>query len=207
MPRACLIFGVIAFIALLGGRAQSYFEGQSFDKSWASPLLGLFSFGCLLAYLVTVASAVVAAIQKKVRWPWLIAIFAVPVCWFGSYQVPIPSFTDGMQVGLQQKVSSERLKLFAAAMVVPESPNPEELPDKRVELMKREFPEIYRLSTMEPRVSIGDDFVEIFWGSALVKHWGVRIGSRPFSDASVDYQKGVSYREAYEGIWVYHDRY
>jgi hypothetical protein len=77
--------------------------------------------------------------------------------------------------------------------------------DLLVELMKRDFPDIYNLSAMEPSVSAGADFIEIFWGSALSKHWGIRVGSRPFAGGDEGYRNAVSVREVYERVWVYHD--
>ena len=208
MPRLSLAFGGIAFIAVLCLRSFSYLEGRSFDKSWATPLVALSVLGSLFAYVVTAVLTVIATIRRRVHWLWLLSVIAISVVGAGSYALPLPSFTDGMHDAVRNKVRAERLLRFAeAARLHPNSPDADESPDPRVALMKRDFPEIYGLSAMEPRVATGTDYVEIFWGSALVKHWGIRIGSRPFLDAPADYHKGVSYRMVFDAIWVYHDRY
>jgi hypothetical protein len=208
MPRLSLAFGGIAFIAVLCLRLFSYFEGLSFDKYWSGLLVVLLIFGSLLAYIVTAILTMIATIRGKVRWTWLLSILLVPVVGVGSYALPIPSFTDGMHDAVRNKVRAERLQRFAeAARLQPNSSDADASPDPRVGLMKRDFPEIYGLSVIEPRVDTGKDYVEIFWGSALVQHWGIRIGSRPFLDAPAEYQKEVSYRMVYDAIWVYHDCY
>ncbi|MBI5381577.1 MAG: hypothetical protein HZA31_06730 [Opitutae bacterium] len=195
-------------LALVGGRLLGYVEGLMFEKYWTGLILVPLVLGSFLTYIVTAILTVGATIRGKVRRLWLWLVLSVPVCVAGSYAIPVPSFTDGMRDAVRKKVSAERLWRFAdAARLQPGREDSEQVTDLLVTLMKRDFPEIYGLSELPPRVAVGEGSLEIYWGGALVQHWGIKIGSRPFLDAPADYQKGVSYREVYQKIWVYHDRY
>lgn len=208
MPRFSLTCGGTLVLTLVCGRLLGYVEGLTFEKYWAGLLLLPLLLGSLLAYLVTAILTVGATVRGKVRRTWLWLVLSVPVLLAGSFLLPIPKFTDGMHDSVRKKVPAERFLRFAeAARLLPAPAAFDTWKDARVALLERDFPEIYGLSDLPPRVDAGKDYLEIFWGSALVKHWGIRVGSRPFIEAPADYQKGVSYREVYHEIWVYHDRY
>ena len=73
---------------------------------------------------------------------------------------------------------------------------------KLAELEKR-FPEVMEISTIPARVFVKETYVDVFFGSALVKHWGMRIvdageGTRPFT-----VQENAKAIEALPRVWVY----
>jgi hypothetical protein len=226
MPRAkppsgvvsSLLLGFILITTLLWARYQTYLEGMVFDRAWGSMWWGMLLLGIILLYIVILLSIVLSTIRRKIRWPWLLLSLTTPVLWLLSHSLPIPSFTEGMRDGLREKIPAERLYQFAEAMrhetskidweTHSEITNPlyfERHPLNK--LAKEKFPDIHGLSAAEPRIEVGEAHVAMFWGSALVKHWGIQIGERPFLHASDEYQKGVSYQKVYPEVWVYRDRY
>lgn len=219
-PRICLALAVAILVYLLILRASVYVEGKSFTKSWLGPLSVFPALACFLACFVTAIVTTIEVLRKKVRPRWLLAILAVAAGWVGAYQIPFPEYTDGMRDRLRAQVPLERLRLFAeAAKAEAQKPLPPPPPDqlppdaleagsrRLAELMQRDFPEIHALSPLPPRVGAGAQGVHIYWGSALVKHWGITLGQPPFADSPADYRSKLSIREVYAGVWVYHDIY
>ena len=164
----------------------------------------------LIAYGISALISVYASLKKRTGRLWLVAVIAMPVIWVASYQIPIPGNVDGMRDALRDQVSHKDLLFFAnqaGPMLVDVRSISPVAADPRVELMKRDYPQIYNLSKLSPRVGGEEGRVEIYWGSALVQHWGIFIGSPSMENPPARSEHWVKYLEVFEGVWVYQDKW
>ena len=186
-------------------RVTPYFEGSNFDKFWSIPMgvlpLGLFS---VLVFVVTSIASLVSIARKKQSPKNIVFIAVLPILVVGIYQVPFPSYVDGMHETLIESLSMEELRSFAADVRIS---NPKWIDRdehrKLIKELRAKHPKSLSLSKLSPRVDVSDNYISVFYGSALVKHWGFVVGD--LEKFPIEHIPENMYKEVYAGVWVYHD--
>ncbi len=74
---------------------------------------------------------------------------------------------------------------------------------KWVERLRSKHNKALSLSKLPPRIIKGNDYVSVFYGNALVKHWGYIVGD--IEDFPIEHIPDNMQRKVYDGVWVYHD--
>ncbi len=186
-------------------RIFPYFEGINFDKYWSLPM-GVLPIG-LIALLVFLFSSIVCIItvfRKKRTLKSLVPIVLLPLLVVALYEAPIPHYTDGMREAVKKSLSLNELMAFASdARAMNPDWNDHEEHDRIIQQLRINHPKALDLSPIPPRVSVEEGYVNILYGSALVKHWGVVVSNS--NEFPISHIPKDMYRSVYEGVWVYHD--
>jgi hypothetical protein len=205
MSKTLHISGVVAIASLVAMRVIPYFEGVTFDKFWSVPIV-VFPVG-LMAFLTFFVSSIVCGIavaRKKISPKNLIVIGLFLVLVIILYQVPLPSYVDGMHKTVIETVSQQELTAFA---VDARSSNLEwskrKEHDQLIQQLKAKHPKPLSLSPIAPRIDVSENYISVFYGSALVKHWGYVIGD--LKEFPIEHIPESMYKKVYDGVWVYHD--
>lgn len=133
--------------------------------------------------------------------------------------LPLPGFTDGLRVAIDEKLDREKLISFAEKVKsiagVGENERTRFMLYSLISLdaesaekfneMKLAYPEAFTMSRAPARIDVASDKVVVFYGSALTKHYGYAIVDDdicPFDRLSWPQCQRVS-----PNIWVYMDNY
>jgi hypothetical protein len=204
--RKTLITSVsLTLIALLVMRVVPYFEGFYFDKYWQVPM-GLLPLA-LLSFIVFFVSSIIVSVQvvrkKKSKYNLVFVgaffLLALLVC-----QSPFPTYVDGMKKRIIAEISREELISFA------NEANSRELDwvnydehSTLIEELREKHTKVLSLSSIPPRIEKGKKYISVFYGSALVKHWGYVVGE--MDEFPIEHIPKDMQRQVYKGVWVYHD--
>jgi len=205
MCRSVITSGTITFFSLVALRIVPYYEGIDFEKYWLLPM-GVLPIGlvALLLFLVSSIICMISVLRKKRTLKNLISIALLPLFVFVLYEAPIPHYTDGMRERVKKSLSLNELKTFAADVSAMNLHwNNYEENNKIIKQLKIKHPKILSLSLTPPRISVEEQYVNIFYGSPLAKHWGIIISD--LNQFPIDHIPKQMYKKVYEGIWVYHD--
>ncbi|MBB3063094.1 hypothetical protein [Microbulbifer rhizosphaerae] len=120
------------------------------------------------------------------------------------YQLPFPAYVDGMKKRIITEVTREELFSFAkeARSKDLEWINYEEH-SAVVEELREKHAKALSLSSIPPRIEEGENYISVFYGSALVKHWGYIVGE--IDEFPIAHVPKNMQRKVYKGVWVYHD--
>jgi len=197
--------GFIALIAIVVMRVTPYFEDLAFDKYWPIPI-GVLPVG-LIAFLVFCITAIVCTItiiRKKQSPKNLYIIILFPVLITVLYLAPLPSYVDGMRKTVIESLSKQELSSFVLdAKSANIDWNNTEEHNKLIGQLKAKHPAPLGLSPIPPRIDVQENYVSVFYGSALVKHWGYVASD--LQEFPIEHIPKNMYRKVYEGVWVYHD--
>lgn len=205
MNKTLQISGVIALIAIVVMRVIPYFEGIAFDKYWFIPMgvlpVGLIAF---LAFFITSIVCIIAIVRKKQSPKNFYIIVLFPVLITVLYLAPLPSYVDGMRKTVNESLSKQELSSFALdAKSTNIDWNKTEEHNLLVAQLKAKHPTSLSLSPIPPRIDVQENYVSVFYGSALVKHWGYVVSD--LNEFPIEHIPKNMYRKVYEGVWVYHD--
>ena len=205
MNKTLHISGVIAFIAIVVMRVIPYFEGAAFDKYWSIPMgvlpVGLIAF---LTFTITAIVCMIAIVRKKQISKNFYIIVLFPLLITGLYFAPFPSYVDGMRKTVAESLSKQELSSFALeAKSTNIDWNKHEEHNKIIERLKANHPTPLSLSPIPPRINVKENYVSVFYGSALVKHWGYVVSD--LNEFPIEHIPENMYREVFKGVWVYHD--
>lgn len=205
MNKTLHISGSIIVIALAIMRSVPYFEGIAFDKFWLIPL-SVLPIG-LIAFLIFTVSAIVCLIsitRKNGSTKNLYAIFLAPALVVAIFNLPFPSYVDGMHKTVSESLSHKHLMELAidARTVNPEWLKEDEQ-DQLIQYLKVRYPKPLSLSQIPPRIDVSDNYISVFYGSSLVKHWGYVVSE--LEVFPIDHIPKYMYKKVYAGVWVYHD--
>jgi hypothetical protein len=184
---------------------DQYWSGVAFTKSWWPVLLLPIFLISFLGLLIGCIWLVVSVIRRRTKPVWL-SLWIFPVLFFGMQSIPIPGFVDGMAHRLHRDFSAADFQSFAdqaRTLKVDWTTHSKEA-ENGMATLKDAFPRIMGLSDIEPRVTLTDSHVDIFYGSALVKHWGVRVLDREDRANPFTSDERAYYVEALPRVWVYH---
>jgi hypothetical protein len=205
MNKTLHISGSIIVIALAILRSVPYFEGIAFNKFWFIPL-SVLPIG-LIAFLIFTASAIVCLIsitRKKTSTKKLYAIFMAPALVVGVFNLPFPSYVDGMHKTVSESLSHKQLMELA---IDARTVNPEWLKegehDQLIQYLKIKYPKALSLSQIPPRIDVSGNYISVFYGSSLVKHWGYVVSD--LEVFPIEHIPKYMYKKVYAGVWVYHD--
>ncbi|WP_299775899.1 hypothetical protein [uncultured Pseudoteredinibacter sp.] len=205
MSKTLHISATITIVCLLVMRVVPYYEGLAFDKFWSIPMgvlpVGLIAF---FTFIVSAISCLIAVVKKQKSLNHLIVMGLLPILVVAIYKFPFPSYIDGMHKTVQDALPlDEIVKLSIEAREInPKWTNYEEH-DKLIEKLRTKYPNALNLSHTPPRIGVSDNHVSVFYGSALVKHWGYLFTE---SDSfPIEHIPEGMYKQVYKGVWVYHD--
>ena len=127
----------------------------------------------LITFSVSAISSVVAILRKRGTLNSLIVIGAFPILVVVIYKAPFPGYIDGMHKTIKEALPlNEIVRLSVEAKEI----NPDWLDyEEHYQLIKKlrtKYPNALSLSHIPPRIEVSDNYVTVFYGSALVKHWG-----------------------------------
>jgi len=205
MSKTLIISALLTLFSLTVMRVVPYFEGHAFDKYWSVPM-GVLPFG-LLSFIVFVVTSIVVVIKifRKQQSKYNLAVvgglflFAVVL-----HQMPIPHYVDGMKKRILTELTQKGLFDFSLAAQAEDLDwLDREAHLKLIENLRSKHTKALSLSTISPRVEKGEGYVSVFYGSALVKHWGYVVGD--IDEFPIEHIPKDMQRKVYEGVWVYHD--
>ncbi len=186
-------------------RVIPYFEGIAFDKFWSVPM-GILPLGAIafLTFIVSSVVCIVAVVRKRRSPKILVFVGVFPVLVIGFCQAPFPSYVDGMHKTVTESLTKKELVEFA---IDARSSNPDwierEEHNQLIKQLKDKHPKPLTLSHIPPRIDVSENYISVFYGSALVKHWGYVIGD--IEEFPIDHIPENMYKKVHEGVWVYHD--
>ncbi|WP_041590123.1 hypothetical protein [Teredinibacter turnerae] len=205
MSKTLLYSAIITSISLVIMRVIPYFEGYNFDKYWSLPM-GVLPVG-LISLIVFLLSSVVVIIKifRKTKSSYNLAVIGgMILTLFSVYNLPIPSYVDGMHKRVKAELSRAELLDFVS------DASAEELDwldrdahSKLIDLLRAKHLKALSLSGIAPRIEKGEGYISVFYGSALVKHWGYVVGD--IDEFPIEHIPLEMQRKVYEGVWVYHD--
>lgn len=205
MSKTLYISALITLACLLIMRGVPFFEGVAFDKFWVIPMgvlpVGLIAF---LTFFISAISCVVAILRKQKSLKNLMVVGLFPILVMSVYKVPIPNYIDGMHKTVKETVPlSEIVRFSSEAREMDINWLDEGEHDHLIKELRAKYPNALNLSQLPPRVEVSDSYVSVFYGSALVKHWGYLLTE---SDSfPIEHIPEGMYKQVYEGVWVYHD--
>ncbi|GAB2190394.1 hypothetical protein MAH1_20020 [Sessilibacter sp. MAH1] len=182
-----------------------YYEGLAFDKFWSIPL-GVLPVGlvAVLTFVVSAIASFMAVLRKRKSINHLVVIAVLPVLLVAIYKFPFPSYVDGMHKTLEDRVPrDEILRLSIEAREINLNWTNYKEHDALIERLRTKYPNALSLSHISPRIEVLDNYVSVFYGSALVKHWGYLFTES--DEFPIEYIPEGMYSQVYEGVWVYHD--
>lgn len=168
--------------------------------------MGVFPIGLLCFFVFFVVSIVIVIkILRNAASKYNLAIIAGFLLFsFALTQLPFPSYVDGMQKRVEAELTKEQLFRFAHDANAQEYDwLDEDKHSKWVERLRSKHNKALSLSKLPPRIIKGNDYVSVFYGSALVKHWGYIVGD--IEDFPIEHIPENMQRKVYDGVWVYHD--
>lgn len=220
MPKSAITFASLTLLGLLWLNVGAYFDGLAFYQSWfypivLLPIIMLSALACIGATIITLISV----FRKKVSFSKFLLIAGL-VCLIPTIPyLPLPGFTDGLQVAIDKKLDRE--KLITLAKEAKAITGVDDGAESRFMLysltsldaesaekfgkIKRAYPEAFEMSRLPARIDVTDDKVVVFYGSALTKHYGYAIvddDQCPFERLS-----GAQCQRVSPNIWVYMDIY
>lgn len=205
MNKTLHISGSIVVIALAIMRLAPYFEGIAFDKFWSIPL-GVLPIGLIacLTFTISAIASLISVAKKNGSTKNLYAIFIVPALVVALFNLPFPSYVEGMHKTVSESLSHKQIMDFS---IDARTSNPEWLKNDEhyqfIQYLRVKYPKQLNLSHISPRIDVSDRYISVFYGSSLVKHWGYVV-----SDLDVFPIKNIPkdmYKKVYSGVWVYHD--
>ncbi|TDQ49787.1 hypothetical protein EV696_103157 [Permianibacter aggregans] len=120
------------------------------------------------------------------------------------FEIRFPSYVDGMRESISTGVSRAELQVFATDVQTRIfNWNTADDSQRNVKFFREKFPRLLALSPIPPRFRITTDYVDVFYGSALTKHWGFIVGD--ISQFPMGHIPEGMYHQVYDGVWVYHD--
>ena len=205
MSKTLIYSAIITSISLVILRVTPYFEGYDFDKYWSLPM-GVLPVG-LISLVVFLFSSVVVVVKvfRKTRSAYnFVVIGGVFLTLFSVYNLPIPSYVDGMHKRVKAELSRDELLNFAGDARAEELDwLDREAHSELIDSLRAKHFKALSLSDIAPRIEKGEGFISVFYGSALVKHWGYVVGD--IDEFPIEHIPLEMQRKVYEGVWVYHD--
>lgn len=186
-------------------RIVPYYEGVAFDKFWSVPMIVLpVGMIALLTFIVTAISCLIAIVRKRKGINHLVVMVLLSIILVAIYTFPFPSFVDGMNETVQSALPRDEIVQLSleARKINPKWTNRVEH-NALIESLRAKYPNALSLSDMPPRIEVSDSYVSVFYGGALIKHWGYLFTE---SDSfPIEHIPEGMYRQVYQGVWVYHD--
>lgn len=206
MNKTLHISALLTFLAFMVMRIAPYYEGLAFDKFWFLPL-GLLplTLVLLLTFLILSIVVLISVLRKRIAAKNLIVLAVLPAAIFLVYRLPFPTYVDGMRDTVSRAVSREEFIALArdARVSSPDWVKNREGHDEIVVSLKAKHSKPLGLSAIPPRIKVSENYVSVFYGSALVKHWGYVVGD--IKEFPIEHIPEDMYKKVYEGVWVYHD--
>lgn len=204
-----LLSGVL-LVGYLGAAAvDRYWAGVAFSKSWWPALLIPVFLIALLGLSIGCIWLVISVVRRRTKPIWLF-LLVFPVLFVGRRAFPMPGFVDGMAHRVQRDFSAAEFLSFAKqarALKVNWIDHSTKV-EIGMDALQKAFPRIMGLSQLEPpRVSLAATHVDLFYGSALVKHWGVRVMDKDAHADPFASEERAHFLEALPRVWVYHLAY
>jgi len=201
-----LLSGIFIVIYLCIGAIDRYWSGVAFMKSSWIPPLTLFFIAAFLQFLISCVRLVISVLKRQTPSIWLL-VLTFPLSFLLIQSIPKLGFVSGMEYRIQRDFKNEELLTFAeqARIALNDSTTLRvSITDEKIKRLIDAFPKIMNLSKAKPRVIINTTHVDIFYGSSLVKHWGLRIVDKKNSSPPFTPEESASFSEALPHIWVYH---
>ena len=205
MNKTLIMSAALTLIALLVMRVVPYFEGFDFDKYWSVPMgalpLGILSFIVFLASSITVSVQVVRRKKSRYNIVCIGTFFLLTVL---LYQSPFPTYVDGMKKRILSELTREELISFVNEVSSRKLDWVNyEKHSALIEELREKHAQALSLSSIPPRIEEGEKYISVFYGSALVKHWGYVVGD--VDEFPIKHIPKNMQRQVYKGVWVYHD--
>lgn len=202
MNKTTVILGILAYCCAILFKISPYFEGLSFDRSWfialiVFPIMGMSTIG-LLALVIAVC---ISMIRKKTSIKVFCQTAMILVVLVGVFWVPSTHFVDGLQNAVRHKLNRNRLLELAQRAKHLRHNRKEEYILELQEI----YPEAFSMNALTPRLSVSENEVRLYYGSALTKHWGYTIVNE--DRCPLNHIPPNNCRKVYDNIWVFLDIY
>ena len=203
MKQIIIVVGVLAIILTYALHIIPYFEGYNFNIYWSSLLVMMAWFVSIAIFVLLFLAEIVYFLQKKSSCNHFLALLAIFFVIILSWFLPIPNFVDGMSNRIASTFTRETLLTFSKEAFVLKINYRNKKNLEGIAKLKETYPKIWSLSTIPPRIYTDSKNTGVFYGSALVKHWGIEINK--FNKCPKDYLPASMCRKVYENVWVYRD--
>lgn len=205
MHKILIAAGVVSLVCSVIIKAESYYNGLMFQTSLMFPII---FFPITLITLIVVFFGLVirmiSVVRRKKKFSTLFLPLAFIFIFMGIQHLPIPTFLDGMHNTVEKSLNRGRLIEFAQqARYIEIDWVKDDEHRKKIELLRKIFPKELSVSKLPPRISVSENAVSVFYGSALTKHWGYSIVKNdecPLKNVPQHYCKKV-----FDNVWVFQD--
>jgi len=197
--------GGFAVGSALGAQVFGYFEGLAFHQWFFAPLVFVpLLLGSIGAFLVCSISLLISVFRGQQSLRVLVPMLLFPALFMGSYRLPVPRFVDGLHEAVESKLDRQRLiDLATAARALDEGRIDLRGSIEKLDSLNETFGPELGLSSLDARMSVTDDWVSVYYGSALTKHWGYAI----VNEDKCPFERIPKHlcRKVFDNVWVYRD--
>ena len=207
MNKTLYISGIVVTFCMLAMGILPYFEGLDFNKNWLRPMVILpVGLLCLLVFSISALACIFGVLRKQRHPRNLLIILFLPAVILLLYFIRFPGYVDGMHRTMSSQISSEELTAFATdaefyANTYMDMTDPER--KEIIEELKEKHSKALSFSALKPRMHISDEYVNVYYGGALTKHWGYLVTE--METFPINHIPKSMTKKLYKGVWVYHD--
>ena len=207
MKKAIWVVGGFAGVTVVSMAVFNYFEGLAFAKWFFGPLIfGPLILGSIGALLICSVGLVVSAIRRKIGVLDLHPILVIPAVLYLLILLPLPGFIDGLHEAVKKNIDRDRALQFEHA-VRELSVSRFDVRDQSTEIenLRNAFVQELNLAGVEANVSVTAQGVKVYYGNALMNHWGFAIVKE--DQCPLSHIPEHMCRKVYDNVWVYEDIY
>lgn len=199
-----LVSGIIVILYLVAWKWDQYASGIQFNRSWWPALFAPIDLIALLGMAMGTIWLIVSFIKRKSA-PSELSLLIFPLLYVTTHMIPTPGYVDGMAHRVQRDFNQQELIEFAkeARRLKIDWTRPTDDSKEKLLSLETKFPSIMRAAELQPRVTLAETYVDFFYGSALVGHWGIRIVDGPEEHYPFLKNEDATYKEALPRVWVY----
>lgn len=206
--RLALYSGLFSALMISLTRLLNYIEGRHFDRYLIRYPMSLAVLLSVVTFLVAGSFCAYHVMRRQVPFAKVRWLLTVPVALGLSVGLSFPTFSDGMRDTLESKGLVARLHQYAAdARKACEGVDPYKQDEPLSRLVAERYPEFEALSKMRLHLRVTEEAVNLSWGGALIGHWFIAIGKKPFPHAPADYMKDVELICIGGDVWLCRDAY
>jgi len=199
IPKSSIVLGLLMLVTLFSGRVSIYLQGVAFEESMLVPFIVVpLALALAICFLITGVRTFIRVVKREVHISWLGGFGCVLLLTYMSFEIPLPTFVDGLAETLEEQIDEPLLLSFAADVRETDTVDVGDVPG--------EYAAILALSDVNTEIRIADDAVYVSWGGEPRGTWGITIAEQDEFAIPTDYVPPRHTRRVYDRVWVFKTR-
>lgn len=199
IPKSSIVLGLLMLVTLFAGRISVYWQGVAFEESMLVPFIVVpLALALAICFVITGVRTFIRVLKREVHVSWLGGFGCVLLLTYMSFEIPLPTFVDGLAKTVEEHVGEPLLLGFAADVRETNRVNVGDVPDK--------YSPVLSLSDINAAIRITDDAVYVSWGGEPRGTWGVAIAAQDGFAIPADHVPPRHTRKVYDRVWVFKTR-